>query len=105
MSRVPRMRPPSFSAAPLRGQHPHSLAGSGKGRRSPWLGARAFEALAPYSAGVYVNFMPAEESARVAEAYGANYARLTTIKACYDPENRFRLNQNIIPDAEVQLAG
>ncbi|WP_249325208.1 FAD-binding oxidoreductase [Vreelandella boliviensis] len=64
-----------------------------------------FEALSPYSAGVYVNFMPAEESARVAEAYGANYARLTAVKACYDPENRFRLNQNILPDAEVQLAG
>lgn len=64
-----------------------------------------FEALSPYSAGVYVNFMPAEESARVAEAYGANYARLTAVKACYDPENRFRLNQNILPNAEIQLAG
>ena len=57
-----------------------------------------FEASAPYaSAGAYVNFMTAEESDRVAAAYGANYDRLVQIKRRYDPENVFHLNQNIKP--------
>jgi FAD/FMN-containing dehydrogenase len=57
-----------------------------------------FQASAPYaSAGAYVNFMTAEESDRVAAAYGANYERLVAIKRRYDPENVFHLNQNIKP--------
>lgn len=63
--------------------------------------ARAFfQAAAPYaSAGVYVNFMTEEESARVTAAYGANYERLGRIKAQYDPDNLFHHNQNILPAA------
>ena len=57
-----------------------------------------FKASAPYaSAGAYVNFMTAEESDRVAAAYGSNYERLVEIKRRYDPENVFRFNQNIKP--------
>jgi len=57
-----------------------------------------FKASAPYaSAGAYVNFMTAEESDRVASAYGANYARLVEAKRKYDPDNVFHLNQNIKP--------
>jgi FAD/FMN-containing dehydrogenase len=61
--------------------------------------ARAFfEASAPYASdGAYVNFMTEEEGDRVAAAYGANYDRLTRIKKQYDPDNLFRLNQNIKP--------
>ena len=55
-----------------------------------------FDALAPYATGsVYVNFMPDDETGRVRGAYGANYDRLASIKRRYDPQNLFRLNQNI----------
>ena len=38
-----------------------------------------------------------EGDAAVRSTYGANHDRLAGIKAAYDPENRFRLNQNIRP--------
>ena len=48
--------------------------------------------------GVYVNFMPEDETQRIAGgAYGPNYERLTKIKAKYDPDNLFRMNHNIPP--------
>ena len=57
-----------------------------------------WEALHPYSAGgAYVNFMMEEGQARVKATYGKNYARLAEVKAAYDPENVFRVNQNIAP--------
>jgi FAD/FMN-containing dehydrogenase len=57
-----------------------------------------FEATAKHATGsVYINFMPDDDGGRVAEAYGANHARLTQVKAKYDPGNLFRLNQNIAP--------
>lgn len=61
--------------------------------------ARAFyDATKPHAAGSgYVNFMTEDESDRVEGAYGNNYQRLSTIKAQYDPNNMFRLNQNIPP--------
>jgi FAD/FMN-containing dehydrogenase len=59
-----------------------------------------FDRSAPYATGgVYVNFMPQDELERVAEAYGSNYERLVELKNKYDPENFFRLNQNIQPSA------
>ena len=55
-------------------------------------------ALAPYHAGVYVNWLMEEGERRVREAYGEQrFARLQVIKRQYDPENVFRLNQNIRP--------
>ena len=56
--------------------------------------------LHPYSAGgAYVNFMMDEGQERVQATYGDNYARLAKAKAKYDPENVFRVNQNIEPAA------
>jgi hypothetical protein len=57
-----------------------------------------FEALHPYSAGgAYVNMMMDEGQERVKASYRGNYDRLARIKAAYDPENVFRVNQNIVP--------
>jgi len=59
-----------------------------------------FEATKQYATGgVYVNFLTEDEADRVTGAYGANLDRLAAIKAKYDPENRFRANQNIAPRA------
>lgn len=64
--------------------------------------ARAFhDSTAPFATGgVYVNFMPEDEGPRVRQgAYGPNYERLAQIKAKYDPNNLFRMNQNVVPAA------
>ena len=59
-----------------------------------------FEALHPYSAGgAYVNMMMDEGQERVRASYRDNYDRLARIKATYDPDNFFRVNQNIQPKA------
>jgi FAD/FMN-containing dehydrogenase len=59
-----------------------------------------FEATTPFASGsVYVNFMPEDENDRVEKAYGANHRRLAEIKRRYDPDNLFRVNQNIRPTA------
>ena len=57
-----------------------------------------WSALAPHHMGVYVNFLMEEGEERVREAYGpTKYDRLRNLKRSYDPENLFRLNQNIPP--------
>ena len=58
-----------------------------------------FQATTQYATGgVYVNFMTEEEEQRVEEAYGDSYQRLVELKKEYDPNNLFRLNQNISPN-------
>jgi FAD/FMN-containing dehydrogenase len=62
----------------------------------------AWEAMRPFSDGVYVNFIHDEPSAHVRVAYGQDkYDRLVALKSKYDPDNFFRFNQNITP---VQVA-
>jgi FAD/FMN-containing dehydrogenase len=57
------------------------------------------DALHPHSAGGgYVNMMMHDEGPeRVRASYGGNYDRLVEIKRRYDPQNLFRVNQNIAP--------
>jgi FAD/FMN-containing dehydrogenase len=61
--------------------------------------ARDFwERMRPFgTGGVYTNNLGDEGDERVRAAYGANYIRLASLKAKYDPDNLFRYNQNIRP--------
>lgn len=57
-------------------------------------------ALHEHSAGgAYINFMDADDQSRIKDNYAGNYARLASIKAKYDPDNLFHINQNIVPAA------
>jgi FAD/FMN-containing dehydrogenase len=58
------------------------------------------DAVAPFSNGqTYFNFpgLFEEGDAAVRASYGANHERLARVKAAYDPDNRFRPGQNILP--------
>ena len=58
-----------------------------------------WERIQPFATGgAYVNYLDADDDARSAYS-GATYARLAALKRQYDPENLFRLNQNIAPQA------
>jgi FAD/FMN-containing dehydrogenase len=65
-------------------------------RQQPWL-EQFWRAMQPRAEGGYVGFMMDEGAERVRAAYGANYERLVEIKNRYDPDNLFRVNQNITP--------
>jgi FAD/FMN-containing dehydrogenase len=58
-----------------------------------------YAALEPYLAHRrYVNYLDADDAGEAVRAvYGSNYARLAEVKRRYDPDNVFRLNQNIEP--------
>jgi hypothetical protein len=64
-------------------------------------GRNYWNAIHPYNLeGGYLNFMMDDEVAgRVQASFGPNYDRLATVKAKYDPNNVFRVNQNIAPAA------
>jgi FAD/FMN-containing dehydrogenase len=70
----------------------------GFGEEREW--ARGFwSALEPHHTSVYVNFLMEEGEERIREAYGPEkYDRLKALKRKYDPDNFFRINQNIPPD-------
>ena len=70
-------------------------------RRKAWV-REGWDALRPYSGGVYANFVSDEGAAGVEAAYGDHLARLTALKDRYDPTNFFRLNANVPPSMEVQ---
>ena len=59
-----------------------------------------WKAMEPFATGeAYVNFMTDDEEGRVESAYGSSYDRLVAVKNRYDPQNLFRMNQNIAPTA------
>ena len=67
------------------------------GEEIAWV-RRAFAAAEPHLMdGRYVNFMGDDEVAGADQAYGETLTRLREVKRRYDPENVFRLNQNILP--------
>jgi len=72
----------------------------GEDREPPvrWV-RELYDALEPDAYGrAYVNFMGDESQDRVRAAYGPQkYARLAELKGRFDPDNVFRLNQNIHP--------
>jgi hypothetical protein len=60
----------------------------------------SYAAMSPFMAsGRYVNYLDASDEVgdAVAAAYGPNYKRLQKLKAKYDPDNFFHMNQNIRP--------
>ncbi len=61
--------------------------------------SRSFwSALEPHHTSVYVNFLMDEGQERIREAYGPDkYDRLKALKRRWDPDNFFRLNQNVPP--------
>jgi FAD/FMN-containing dehydrogenase len=62
-----------------------------------WTGA-LFDAMRPHlEESVYVNNLGEEGQGRIRAAYGDNYPRLAALKSSYDPDNLFRVNQNIRP--------
>ena len=67
----------------------------------------SWKAMRNYSTGAsYLNFpgLGEEEERLVRASYGPNYERLAQLKARYDPENLFHVNQNI-PPAESRYLG
>ena len=62
-------------------------------------GRAYWKAVHPFNLeGGYVNFMMDDEASdRIQATHGANYTRLVLVKAKYDPQNLFRVNQNIQP--------
>jgi FAD/FMN-containing dehydrogenase len=71
-------------------------------RNTAWV-RDYYDALRPHShGGGYVNFSSRDEESRVPETYRDNHDRLAHVKRRYDPENLFRLNQNVAPAAAPQ---
>ena len=63
---------------------------------------RSLAATEPFATGgVYVN--GAGSDTRASALYGANYNRLVEIKQHYDPDNLFRTNRNISPQARTSV--
>lgn len=76
-----------------------------KDRITEWA-KNYWQALHPYGdGGGYVNFMmEGEGEDRIRATYRDSYDKLARIKAKYDPNNFFRVNQNIRPEASAKIA-
>jgi FAD/FMN-containing dehydrogenase len=65
-------------------------------RHMAWV-REGWEAMRPFSVGVYANFLSDEDAAGIEVAYGERLKRLVALKDRYDPTNFFRMNANIQP--------
>jgi hypothetical protein len=87
-------RSPGFEMSVTVGWVPSAEDGE---RHRVWV-REGWEALAPYSDGVYANFISDEGESGLRAAYGVpRLQRLTALKDRYDPTNFFRMNANIPP--------
>ncbi|MFW6089900.1 MAG: FAD-binding oxidoreductase, partial [Gemmatimonadota bacterium] len=90
--------------------YPHRSEGYNFAALSEWMDARlgdrcvqwareTYDSMTPhFSDARYVNYLGDDETAEeVSAAYGVNQPRLRKLKAKYDPDNVFHLNQNIRP--------
>ena len=77
----------------------HTYWQKARDREKSWDWVEEFyQAMEPLSTGaVYVNDLENEGEARARAAYGDKYRRLSLIKRKFDPDNFFRVNQNIAP--------
>jgi hypothetical protein len=94
-------RVPEGSTAFAHRDKPYFLAiiHLGKGEEIKHWVCGLWDQIRIFTEGTYVNFLDDEGTERVREAYGPeNWSRLVAIKQQYDPENTFRMNQNIVPD-------
>ncbi|MHB1005847.1 MAG: FAD-binding oxidoreductase [Chloroflexota bacterium] len=66
---------------------------------------RFSDAMGPFTTGgVYLNFEPGEGEQKVRAGYGAGkYAKLVALKNKWDPDNLFRVNQNVRPSSEARI--
>jgi hypothetical protein len=87
---------------------PHRNAAFGFGISSGWedpgdddaaiAWTRALhEAMAPFTRGVYSNYLDWDDDDRVDDTFGANRQRLQEIKGIYDPDTIFSTNRNLAP--------
>jgi hypothetical protein len=83
----------------------HSYWRNARDRAKSWTWVeKFFRAMEPFSTGaVYVNDLENEGEARVRAAYGDKYQRLSMLKRKFDPDNFFRVNQNIAPAASDHI--
>ena len=78
--------------------HAQWTPGSPPGQHIAWARAVRQGNQRDSAGGGYVNFIVEDQgSGRVRAAYGGNYARLARIKATYDPDNFFHINNNVPP--------
>lgn len=57
-----------------------------------------YKKMTPFaSGGVYSNYLDIDDSDKISASFGSNYSRLQAVKNKFDPNNFFKLNQNIIP--------
>ena len=91
-----RLRRPRFPCAAPGSPSTSRLPGTRRRAASEWIDGLKTK-LPVDEDGNYVNVMDRVGESSVRQAYGPNYVRLQQIKARYDPENLFSLNQNIRP--------